>query len=73
MHEGAARNPVCHLYFPWGRDHIGLEKTLQDWLTTSGYESPYSYNFQYYDARFKGMDRNAESVLDVYVPVVKIA
>jgi len=49
------------------------EKLLHDWLTTSEYESPYSYNFQYYDERFKGMDRIAESVLDVYVPVAKTA
>lgn len=49
------------------------EKSLQDWLTTSGYKNPYSYNFQYYDERFKGMDRIAESILDVYVPVVKTA
>lgn len=49
------------------------EKTLQDWLTTSGYASPYTYNFQYYDDRFKGLDRIGESVLDVYIPVVKIA
>ena len=49
------------------------EKLLHDWLTTSGFESPYSYNFQYYDERFKGMDRIAESVLDVYVPVIKTA
>jgi predicted transcriptional regulator YdeE len=49
------------------------EKTLQDWLVTSGYESPYSYNFQYYDDRFKGLDRIDESSLDVYVPVVRTA
>ncbi len=49
------------------------EKMLQNWFTASGYESPYSYNFQYYDARFKGLDKIDESILDVYVPVEKIA
>ena len=47
------------------------EKVLQDWLATSGYQSTASYNFQYYDERFKGMDRLAESVLEVYVPIKK--
>ena len=41
----------------------------QEWLPHSGYESAYQYNFQYYDERFKGVDKIAESVIDVYVPV----
>ena len=41
----------------------------QEWLPPSGYEPAYQYNFQYYDERFKGVDKIAESVIDVYVPV----
>jgi predicted transcriptional regulator YdeE len=41
----------------------------QEWLPSSGYELAYQYNFQYYDKRFKGVDKIAESVIDVYVPV----
>jgi len=41
----------------------------QEWLPVSGYESAYQYNFQYYDERFKGIDKIAESAIDVYVPV----
>jgi len=47
------------------------EKLIQDWLTSAGYHSPHMYNFQYYDARFKGLDNLADSVLDVYVPIQK--
>lgn len=41
------------------------------WLSKSGYESPYNYNIQYYDERFKGMDQIKESAIDVYIPVRK--
>jgi predicted transcriptional regulator YdeE len=41
----------------------------QVWLPGSGYQAPFGYNFQYYDHRFKGMDRLAESEIDVYVPL----
>ena len=41
----------------------------QEWLPNSGYALAYQYNFQYYDKRFKGVDKIAESVIDVYVPV----
>jgi predicted transcriptional regulator YdeE len=47
------------------------EKVLEGWLATSGYQNPYLYNFQYYDERFKGLDRLAESTLDVYLPISK--
>ncbi len=45
------------------------EKILEDWMKASEYQSTGSYNFQYYDERFKGMDRISESVLDVYIPI----
>ncbi|AZO93721.1 hypothetical protein GM661_01100 [Iocasia frigidifontis] len=41
------------------------------WLPDSGYESPYNYNIQYYDERFKGMDQIKESAVDIYIPVRK--
>lgn len=47
------------------------EKAIQDWLEDSGYQSCYSYNFQYYDDRFKGMVNLENSALDVYVPIQK--
>ena len=48
------------------------EKILEQWLVSSGYQSPTMYNFQYYDERFKGLDHLAESTLDVYVPIMKM-
>ena len=46
-------------------------KMIAEWMSQAGYASPYPYGFQQYDERFKGVDRMDESVLDVYVPVVK--
>ena len=43
----------------------------QEWMPQAGYSSAFSFNFQYYDHRFKGMDNLAESVIDVYVPIIK--
>lgn len=47
------------------------EKTMQDWLSTSDYQSSGTYGFQFYDERFKGVDNLAESTLDVYIPITK--
>ena len=47
----------------WGRD------IYQEWLPRSAYREAYPFSFQYYDERFKGLERVEESVLDVYVPV----
>lgn len=47
------------------------EKILENWMTGSDYQSAGSYNFQYYDERFKGLDRISESELDVYIPIKK--
>ncbi|PKN99287.1 MAG: hypothetical protein CVU42_08535 [Chloroflexi bacterium HGW-Chloroflexi-4] len=47
------------------------EKILETWINESDYQSAGSYNFQYYDERFKGLDRISESVLDVYIPIKK--
>lgn len=45
------------------------ENTIDRWLNEAGLERSLSYSFQYYDARFKGLDRVNESILDVYLPV----
>ncbi len=44
-----------------------------DWLPRSGYEFAHNYSFQLYDHRFKGLNNLAESTLDVYMPIRKIA
>ena len=49
------------------------EKTIQEWLSQTGYSNGFVYSFQLYDERFKGMDRLDESTLDVYVPIVETA
>lgn len=46
-------------------------KILERWMSGSEYQSSGTYNFQYYDERFKGLDRISESVLDVYIPIKK--
>ena len=43
-----------------------------DWIPSSGYCVPHQYGFQYYDQRFKGLDKIEESTLDVYVPIKKV-
>ena len=40
-----------------------------EWLPNSGYELSHQYHIQYHTGQFKGMDRLAESSLDVYIPV----
>ncbi len=45
------------------------QKINRDWLDHSEYEMAYRFGIQYYDHRFKGLDRLEESELDVYVPV----
>jgi AraC family transcriptional regulator len=45
---------------------------LSEWIEEAGYESAYHYGMQYYDERFKGVDRLDESEIDVYVPIKKV-
>jgi len=42
---------------------------IDRWLTQAGFERAHPYSVQYYDERFKGLDRIAESSLDVWMPV----
>jgi predicted transcriptional regulator YdeE len=46
---------------------------IDQWIKAAGYEHAHPYSFQYYDARFKGLDQLAGSQLDVYMPVKKRA
>lgn len=52
-------------------DEIGTDwpRAIGAWMAQAGYDRAYPYGFQYYDARFKGLEHMAESVLDVYVPI----
>jgi len=44
---------------------------IDRWIVEAGYQRSYPYSIQYYDARFKGLDQIADSILDVYMPVRK--
>ena len=46
-------------------------KIYKEWMPQAGYSSAFAFNFQYYDHRFKGLDKLADSMIDVYVPVTK--
>ncbi|MBT7191836.1 MAG: GyrI-like domain-containing protein [Anaerolineae bacterium] len=43
--------------------------SIDKWIAEAGYQRAHSFSFQFYDERFKGMDRISESILDVYMPV----
>ena len=43
----------------------------RDWLPDSGYQIAYDYAIERYDERFKGLDKIADSVLEVYIPVAQ--
>ncbi len=52
------------------------EEIASDWqqdalnvLASAGLKQALPYSFQYYDHRFKGMERLAESEIDLYIPV----
>jgi predicted transcriptional regulator YdeE len=44
---------------------------IDQWIATAGYKRAFLYSIQYMDHRFKGVERLAESELDVYMPVRK--
>lgn len=46
---------------------------IHRWLAEAGYKSSSPYSVLYYDQRFKGLDQIADSVMDVYMPVCKVA
>jgi predicted transcriptional regulator YdeE len=46
--------------------------TVDKWIADAGYQRDERFSFQYYDHRFKGLDRIDESILDVYLPIATI-
>ena len=44
---------------------------IDQWISEAGYQGAHPFSFQYYDERFKGLDKIEESQLDVYMPVKK--
>lgn len=44
-------------------------RRIDQWLAESPYQNRPDFSFQRYDERFKGVDRIAESTIDVYVPL----
>ena len=46
---------------------------IDQWIAEAGYQQSLPFSFQYYDARFKGVDQIEESILDVYMPVAPLA
>jgi AraC family transcriptional regulator len=46
---------------------------IDQWISATGYQTAYPFSFQYYDDRFKGLDKIEESILDVYMPVKPLA
>ena len=44
---------------------------IDQWIAAAGYQRSHPFTFQYLDHRFKGVNRIAESELDVYMPVKK--
>jgi len=45
------------------------EQEILAWLDQNGYRESYPFNFQYYDARYKGLDSVDDSEIDVYLPI----
>jgi len=45
------------------------QRAMLDSLIEAGFQQALPYSFEYYDHRFKGMERLAESEIDVYIPV----
>lgn len=41
----------------------------RQWFPTTSYAPAHNFNFQYYDHRFKGMDKLTDSSIDVYIPI----
>lgn len=65
--------PACHyaIFTLQGTEITSdwLKIIYETWMPGSGYRAAYSYSFQLYDKRFKGIDRLEESILDLYIPI----
>lgn len=67
--------PATYAVFTLAGDQIvgDWNKQIADWMARSGHQYAHPYSFEFYDERFKGMDRIAESLLDIYVPIMRQA
>jgi predicted transcriptional regulator YdeE len=45
------------------------EPVIDQWFAASGHQPAHTFFVQRYDARFKGLDRLAESEVDLLVPI----
>lgn len=63
--------PTAYAVFTFQGDAIASDWNMQigQWLSDAGYRRAHPFSFQYYDDRFKGVDKISESILDVYMPV----
>jgi predicted transcriptional regulator YdeE len=64
--------PATYAVFTLQGEEIASDWSMQifaEWLPPTGYEGQHSHSIQRYDERFKGLDRLADSVLEVYIPV----
>jgi predicted transcriptional regulator YdeE len=50
---------------------LDYDRMMTDWLTQSGHRRAYTFGFQRYDERFKGVEDLEGSVLEAYVPVTR--
>ena len=46
-------------------------KLSKQWANDNDYQIDESFSYQFYDEKFKGMDKIAESSLDFYIPLNK--
>ncbi len=67
--------PATYAVFTLAGTQIGGDwpQQIEDWMSRARYQRAYAYEFQYYDERFKGIDHIAESEIDVYVPITRLA
>lgn len=63
--------PVRYAVFTLHGKQISSDWHLEinQWIQDAGYQHMHPFSFQYYDERFKGVDKIEESILDVYIPV----
>ncbi len=63
--------PTPYAVFTFQGEEIASDWQLQidQWISDAGYRCTHPFSFQYYDDRFKGLDKIAESTLDVYMPI----
>ena len=63
--------PSTYAVFTFQGDEITSDwhMAIDQWIGDARYQRAHPFSFQYYDDRFKGVDKIAQSTLDVYMPV----